>query len=88
MVGESMKENLAALLGIIGPLTAYIFIGLSIGLSPSFSWYRNALSDLGHAQRSNVAPIFNFGLLLSGFLTTIYSVRSLIKYAKYTSCRL
>jgi len=84
MVGESMKGNLAALLGIVGPLTAYVFIGLSIGLSPSFSWYRNALSDLGHAQKSSAAPIFNFGLLLSGFLITIYSVRSLINYAKYT----
>jgi hypothetical membrane protein len=83
MVGDSMRGK-AALLGIAGPLIAYMFIGLSIGLSPSFSWYRNALSDLGHAQKSNVSPIFNFGLLLSGFLITIYSVKSLINYAKYT----
>ena len=88
MVEENIKGNLAALLGIVGPLTAYIFIGLSIGLSTSFSWYRNALSDLGHAQRSGVAPIFNFGLLASGFLITIYSVKSLSEYAKYTSMSL
>lgn len=79
-----MKEKLGALLGIIGPLVAYIAIGLSIYLSPSFSWYKNALSDLGHAQRSNVAPIFNFGLLLSGFLVTMYSIRFLANRAKYT----
>ncbi|MEM2341885.1 MAG: DUF998 domain-containing protein [Candidatus Bathyarchaeia archaeon] len=79
-----MREKQGALLGIIGPLVAYIFIGLSIYLSPSFSWYENALSDLGHAQRSNVAPIFNLGLLLSGFIVTVYSIRFLVNHAKYT----
>lgn len=83
-----MKENLVILLGIFGPLIAYASIGLSIYLSPSFNWYKNALSDLGHAQKSNVAPIFNSGLLISGFLITIYSVKSLINYAKYTSLSL
>jgi len=86
---EKLKENkLFALLGIIGLLIAYLSIGLAIYFSSWFSWYRNALSDLGHAQKSNVALIFNFGLLSSGFLITIYAVKSLSRYAKYTSISL
>ncbi|MEM2643863.1 MAG: DUF998 domain-containing protein [Candidatus Bathyarchaeia archaeon] len=85
---KSWNDKIFALLGIIGPLIAYASIGLSIYLSPSFSWYKNALSDLGHARNSSVAPIFNLGLLVSGFLTAIYSVRSLINYARYTSISL
>ncbi|MEM2320573.1 MAG: DUF998 domain-containing protein [Candidatus Bathyarchaeia archaeon] len=76
--------RLFIILGIAGPLVAYACIGLSILLSSSFSWRVNALSDLGHAQNSNVAPIFNLGLLLSGFLIALYSAKSLINYAKYT----
>lgn len=79
------KDRIFTMLGIVGPLIAYMCIGLSIHLSPSFSWHTNALSDLGHAQRSPVAPIFNAGLLVSGFLTALYSAKSLIKHAKYTS---
>ncbi|MEM3815231.1 MAG: DUF998 domain-containing protein [Candidatus Bathyarchaeia archaeon] len=78
-------NKVVASLGIIGPGVAYIFICLSIYLSPSFSWYENALSDLGNSQKSCVAPIFNFGLLASGFLTAAYAFKSLSKYAKYTS---
>jgi hypothetical membrane protein len=85
---EYLRDKILHLLGIIGPLIAYIAIGLSIYLSPWFRWESNALSDLGHAQRSGVAPIFNFGLLASGFLITIYSVKSLSEYAKYTSISL
>ncbi len=83
-----VKDRVVHLLGLIGSLIAYIAIGLSIYLSPWFKWESNALSDLGHAQRSEVAPIFNFGLLVSGFIIAIYSVKSLSKYAKYTSISL
>ncbi|MCK4483018.1 hypothetical protein KAU55_07295, partial [Candidatus Bathyarchaeota archaeon] len=62
-----MNEKTYALFGVIGSLLAYFSIGVSIALSPWFSWETNALSDLGHAVNSGVAPIFNFGLLLSGF---------------------
>lgn len=85
---EYLKEKIPHLLGLIGSLIAYIAIGLSIYLSPWFRWESSALSDLGHAQRSGVAPIFNFGLLASGYIITIYSVKSLSKYAKYTSISL
>lgn len=82
---ESEIDRVFASLGIIGPGVAIFFICLSVYLSPSFNWYKNALSDLGHSQESGVAPIFNFGLLLSGFLTVIYASKSLSNYAKYTS---
>lgn len=54
-----------ALLSIAIPL---LCISISIHLSPWFNLPNNALSDLGHATRSPVAPIFNFGLSLGGFL--------------------
>ena len=66
-----MEERVYALFGVVGPLVAYISMGVSIVLSPWFSWESNALSDLGHAFRSEVASIFNFGLLLAGFLMMI-----------------
>jgi hypothetical membrane protein len=79
-----MNEKIYALFGVIGPLLAYVSIGVSIALSPWFSWERDALSDLGHAVKSGVAPIFNFGLLITGFFLTIYAVKAMNKYARWT----
>ncbi len=79
-----MEWRGCAILGVIGPLVAYFFIGASVMLSPWFNWQENALSDLGHAIRSRVAPIFNFGLLAAGLLVAIYSVMMLRKYAKHS----
>jgi len=78
------NERIYALLGVIGPLIAFVSIGVSIALSPWFSWETNALSDLGHAVKSGVAPIFNFGLLLTGFFLVIYAVKVLKEYARWT----
>jgi len=80
-----LRERYYALFGILGPLVAIIFIAASILLSPWFSWGSNALSDLGHSVRSDVAPLFNFGLLLSGFFVIFYSITSFRIHAKYTS---
>lgn len=63
----------------------YFAIGVSIVFSPWFSWQRNALSDLGHVVHSDVAPIFNLGLLLGGFLIIVYALTVLRNHAKYTS---
>lgn len=79
-----MNEKNYALFGVIGPLVAFVSIGVSIALSPWFSWERNALSDLGHAVKSGVAPIFNFGLFLTGFFLAIYAVKVLKGYARWT----
>ena len=80
-----MEERVCALFGVVGPLVAYISIGVSIMLSPWFSWENNALSDLGHAVKSEVASIFNLGLLLAGFLIMVYAVTVFRKHAKYSS---
>jgi len=86
-----LRERNYALFGLFAPLTAIIFIAAAILLSPWFSWGSNALSDLGRsattevAPKSEVAPLFNFGLLLSGFLTILYSITSFRNHAKYTS---
>lgn len=80
-----MNERTYALLGVVGPVVAYVSIGVSIALSPWFSWERNALSDLGHAVKSGVAPIFNLGISLAGLLVIIYTATTFRKHAKYTS---
>jgi hypothetical membrane protein len=80
-----MNERFWALFGLVGPLVAYVFIGVSIASAPWFSWWNNALSDLGHALRGESAVYFNFGLLLTGLLIFVYSMTVFWKYAKYTS---
>ena len=80
-----MNQKIGILLGIIGPAIGYVAIAVSIALSPRFSWESNALSDLGHAMSSDVAPIFNLGLLLTGLLILIYAVTVFRKHAPYTS---
>jgi hypothetical membrane protein len=86
-----LREQNYALFGLVGPLIAIFFIVVSIVLSPWFSWWSNALSDLGRSAnsevmpKSEVAPLFNLGLLLSGFLTILYSITSFRNHAKYTS---
>ncbi len=80
-----MNKRVYALLGIVGPLIAYVSIGASIALSPWFSWETSALSDLGHAVDSEAAPIFNLGLLLAGFLIAVYAITVFKRHAKYTS---
>lgn len=80
-----MNDRIYALFGVVGPLLAYALIGVSIALSPWFSFGTNALSDLGHAVNSGVASLYNFGLLLAGFLLTIYAFKALKKYARWTS---
>ena len=83
--GDFVQEKIYTSLGIVGPIIVYISIGVSIMFSPWFSWQRNALSDLGHAVKSEVAPIFNLGLLLGGLLLVVYVVTVFREHAKYTS---
>jgi hypothetical membrane protein len=80
-----LNERNYALLGLVAPLIAILFIAVSIALSPWFNWETDALSDLGHSLNSEVAPLFNVGLLLSGFLTIVFSVTSFRNHTKYTS---
>jgi len=83
--GDFLQEKIYASFGIVGPIIVYLSIGVSIMFSPWFSWERNALSDLGHVVKSEVAPIFNLGLLLGGLLLIVYVVTVFREHAKYTS---
>jgi len=49
-------------------------------LSSWFNLVNNALSDLGHTLRSNVAPIFNLGLSLGGFIMGIHATAYISKH--------
>jgi hypothetical membrane protein len=80
-----MEERICALFGFFAPILLYFSIGLSLFLSPWFNWEINALSDLGHSVNSDVAPLFNGGLLLAGFLLMIYAVTVFKKHSKYSS---
>lgn len=73
-----------ALLGIIGPALAFLFLGASMLSAPWFCWSKNALSDLGYAPRET-AVTFNFGLALSGLTVAIYSATSLMDRARYSA---
>lgn len=84
-MGEHLNKRLYALLGVAAPLTAIFFIGVSISLSPWFRWGTNALSDLGHSLNSEAAPVFNLGLLITGFLAILYAVTAFRMHAKKSS---
>ncbi len=80
-----METRSYVLFGILGPLLVYLSILASLVLSPWFSWEINALSDLGNPIISDVAWIFNLGLLFAGFFLMIYTTTVFKKHAKYSS---
>ncbi len=65
--------KLAGIAGVLTPLLAFLFIGLAIASYRQFSWFFNALSDLGVVS-GLTATLFNIGLLISGLLALIFSV--------------
>ena len=73
---EILRKKELALLGIAGPAIAWTAIAVSIMGYPGFSWQDNALSDLGV---SNMANIFNFGLIIAGIILVIFIIHVLIK---------
>jgi len=75
-LAETKKASwlkLAGVAGLLTPVSAFVFIGLSIASYRWFSWTTNALSDLG-VIRGVTATLFNFGLFLSGLLALNFSV--------------
>ena len=57
--------------GVVSPLFSLASIFYAISLSPWFSWFGNALSDLGASVQA--AVVFNAGLMASGVLTIVFS---------------
>lgn len=71
---------LIATFSVIIPLTC-IFVSILLSLD-WFSIFDNALSDLGHAINSPVAPLFNLGLATGGVLMVIYaSIHAMISWS-------
>jgi hypothetical membrane protein len=62
-------------LGITAGTVPWLFILISIALSPWFNVYDNALSDLGNIARNHpVAYIFDGGLFVSGLLAVAFGL--------------
>lgn len=57
-------------------------IGLAATLSSWFNLYNNALSDLGHAIKSGVAPLFNTGLSLGGVLMILLAAKYVVSFSR------
>ncbi|HLN89078.1 MAG TPA: DUF998 domain-containing protein [Candidatus Binatia bacterium] len=72
-------RKIGAYAGIAAPIVGFIFILSAIESYPQFSWTNNALSDLGVVS-GLTAPLFNFGLIASGFLAFIFAVVGLFNY--------
>lgn len=67
--------RLHKILGILGATTAYLFIAISIAVSPWFNFHNNALSDLGNtALYGSTAWVFNAGLILSGLFEASFAI--------------
>jgi hypothetical membrane protein len=70
--GQSKITRVAGISGIFIPIVIFTCLGLSIASSPWFTWTQNALSDLG--IQANTAAVFNYGMILGGILTLIFSI--------------
>jgi hypothetical membrane protein len=64
--------RLAGFFGIVAPLFGLIIIGISVWLSPWFSWTGNALSDIGGAAGFE-STLFNSGLAMTAALMMMFS---------------
>jgi hypothetical membrane protein len=71
-----------AVLTYVVPLSLITVSALSSGW---FNIFDNALSDLGHAVRSSVAPIFNLGLMLGALLMVIFASLFSMRFNKVLS---
>lgn len=65
--------KVAGICGLAAPIVAFGCILAAIASYAPFNWFTNALSDLG-VQAGVTAPIFNFGLIISGFLFLVFTV--------------
>jgi hypothetical membrane protein len=70
---KSFLVRLGGVAGIIAPLLTFTSIGWAIATYPEFSWFDNALSDLG-VVLGITATVFNSGLFIGGLLSFGFSV--------------
>ncbi|MEM2896852.1 MAG: DUF998 domain-containing protein [Candidatus Bathyarchaeia archaeon] len=67
-----MRKKIFKIFGLLSPTIAYMSIALAILKAPSFSWTKNALSDLGVIENS--ALLFNSGLMISAVFMFIFGI--------------
>jgi len=79
---NSILIRLAGISGIIGSTLPLIMILASTILEKSFSWNRNALSDIGVSQ---LAWLFNSALFVGGLLNLVFAfgIRSYLDKARW-----
>lgn len=69
-------------LAVAGYFVPLVLISAAAALSGWFDLVRNALSDLGHATRSSVAPLFNLGLYVGAFAVASFALRYSVYYSR------
>lgn len=77
-----MERKVCILLTSASVLVPLVSIALAAAMSGWFNVFHNALSDLGHATRSSVAPIFNFGLSVGGLLVSTAATTCAVKKSR------
>ncbi len=65
-------SGIAPYLGLASPIVAFLFIITAILTHPWFSFWQNALSDLGN-PKENWNWIFNCGLIIAGVLGLLFA---------------
>jgi hypothetical membrane protein len=74
--------RIAGVLGIIGSILPLVMILASTAVEKSFSWNKNALSDIGVSQ---TAWLFNSALIVGGLLNLLFAIglRNYLGKTKY-----
>ena len=80
------RESTYIALGIMGFVLPLAFVAVAAAYSQWFNLVDNALSDLGHATKSEVAPIFNLGLSLGGFIVGVYAICYVLPASRLFGC--
>ncbi|WP_258084187.1 DUF998 domain-containing protein [Thermococcus thermotolerans] len=60
--------------GIGGVVVYWLFVAWSMGKNPWFSFWSNALSDLGSPEMARAPGIYNYGLVITAVFMLAFSV--------------
>ena len=63
---EEIRHKISGWSGVLAPIVGFAAIFASISISPEFSWYKDALSNLVSSPKA--AVIFEYGMSTSGLL--------------------
>ena len=60
--------------GILAGLVYWLFVAWSISRNPWFSFFHNALSDLGDPAKASSPWIYNYGLIVTAIFVFLFSL--------------